>query len=353
LLVVSVRTCPAVAEEDLVGRALKMTPTALFDCEEVPFPELATWCRMDVGRQAATAGDLVGVLEACRSIVEPLWKDECHYVAAEVLGEAGDIAGAFSLCTDSGVFVDLCTNNVSWAKRAPLDVRALGTVRAETLVDDFVRTALRNLQAVPPKTKEIAATNLRVSAWFDIYYGSGEADPVHLENLSSDDAVPARTAFAAEVIRLLGTGIGGADPVRTVLGVWRGDAAVPRGTPLAREHWSVRVANLDFDPFGTHLQTPVFLSSARFVADDATEDLGIAALEAAFLQQPTPAAAFAPWLEDERERVRWTAAKLFALSGGSVRELRPSPRLDRRAETIIAAADERLVICWGAPSGCR
>lgn len=52
------------------------------------------------------------------------------------------------------------------------------------------------------------------------------------------------------------------------------------------------------------------------VGESANEDIVIASLEALFFRETTTAESFRPFLTDKRNRVRWTAGKLFALAAG-------------------------------------
>ena len=52
------------------------------------------------------------------------------------------------------------------------------------------------------------------------------------------------------------------------------------------------------------------------MGESVTEDLDIAILEAMFFNQNIPVTALTAWLEDDRDRVRWTAARLYAQLSG-------------------------------------
>ena len=56
--------------------------------------------------------------------------------------------------------------------------------------------------------------------------------------------------------------------------------------------------------------TPLFGGGVRLIGETPEEDLVIAALEALFWLPHTSAESFLPWINDHRERVRWTAARL-------------------------------------------
>ena len=131
---------------------------------------------------------------------------------------------------------------------------------------------------------------------------------------SEADAPLARTAFAWEAVRLLGTDRPEAELIADVEAVWNGTKPPPTGNKAGPECWDGW-----FPPqWKTTLMAgvnavEVMDGGLRLTGDTPEDDLLIATLEAIWtLKQGGDPAALTPWFTDAREKVRWTVARLAA-----------------------------------------
>lgn len=248
--------------------------------------------------ERAGDGDTAGALAACAAIVPALWRDECHFQAAERLGLAGAVAGAVQACAAAGRFTDFCGLHLAWwARPFPLSVRP-GDPAAPAAVD----AELARMAALAPDGPTAAL--LAASVWFDLYYGSGDADPAAAQ---AADSPLARTAWAHEAVRLGGD-----------RGAW---SAPIEGTPLAPRCWRGLVVDPVPDPPGL-AQVPLVHGGTRLVGQTPEEDREIALIEARFFhsgQRPALVEldALRALLLDPRPALRGTAARVLARSRGA------------------------------------
>ena len=76
---------------NVAQEALAVDPAQLSDCEAIEFAELRTTCQVSSAAHAAAMGDDQGAWDACMTIEEGLWREECHFRAGEELGRAGRV----------------------------------------------------------------------------------------------------------------------------------------------------------------------------------------------------------------------------------------------------------------------
>lgn len=304
---------------------LALDATARGDCAEVSFEELAVVCWTEEAVQAARQGEEAAAGAACQELSQPLWREECHFRAAEELGLAGHLGASARACAQAGRFAEFCLIHLAWwARPFPVEARP-GSDAAWPAVQE----QLARVQGL----SEAHAAMLRAGVWFDLYYGSGSADPSEARRADSPEA---RTAWAHEAVRL-GAG----------REAWQQGAT---GEPLSQACWRGRVADPVPAP-SLGPTTPLVHGGERLVGRDLDEDLDIALLEARFFHGQVDPAALSAALLDPRDRVRWTAARLLA----RLRDPAAIQLLDSGDAGLVAAvqAGQRgEVITWAASEDC-
>ncbi|MDP2309189.1 MAG: HEAT repeat domain-containing protein [Pseudomonadota bacterium] len=265
-------------------------------CAREPFEQLRIACLVESAARAGREGNADLAEAACAALsttaasAESLgtWQDECHFRAGEELGRAGKVVAALAHCGRAGRFATFCTTHTGWGippGDAPL------------------ATWLSGVTALPEALRAEATDILRARWWFNLYFGTGAADPAPARAASPDEAPHARGAWALEAIRLTDGDLPAA------LAAWA-SGIVLTGPPLDR-----RLGRYDA-PFKIPGEDALpriwtFGGSRRFVGATPEEDLDIALLEGLYFHERAGAEAFAPFLRDPRPAVRYTALRCF------------------------------------------
>lgn len=300
--------------EDPVRQALE-AGADLESCAAVAFPELAIPCRVTVAARAGGQGDVELARRACEEVPEGLWREECHFRAGEELGRAGHTDPALRFCAVAGDFARNCVTHAAWGLPADPALREAHPAAVRAAMQEFGVTVDQALAGAEPGVAQEARDTLLARAWFNLYVGSGQADPAPARLAEGEHGPHARTAFAAEAVRLLATS-SAEDLERRVLAVWAGDAPVPRGEPLPPERRVGRYVSPVVPTLARGLpHAATYGGGFRLVGESPEQDLRIAALEALFFREATPAESFAARVEDPEARVALTAWKLWALTG--------------------------------------
>jgi len=333
-------------EQNVARDALNVSPAELADCERIPFPEARIPCRVSAAAHAAAMGDDEGAWSACMSIEEGLWRDECHFRAGEELGGAGRIVLAMKHCVRAGRYARNCLTHASW-KMPP--VETLDSV-SDNVIESMV-TLEKKVKAVLAEGRQglrgEGLDSLLSSAWFNLYYGRGVADPSVAKSAPEQHAAYARTAFALEAVRLLAPWKEPApsDVVDQVLAVWRGKSARIRGEKIRERRLGRFVTPIVPEDVRDVSHVATFGGGFRLVGASEEEDVVIATLEALFFRETTTVESFLPYVKDKRDRVRWTAGKLVALSAGQEND---------QVKAILEGTDEVLrTYVWQALSKNR
>ncbi len=314
---------------------------ALAACDRIVYAELAVPCRVQAAA-AAGQGDEALAERACAGIPEGPWVGECHFRIGEERARAADLEGAVRHCGRAGQFARSCFTHAASLLAPPAEAPSDPARAVERIVADLAR-----VDALLATTRGVdraeARDGMAARLWFNAFYGTGRADPA-APRLAPPALAPfAATAFALEAVRLRFPEPGPLpdDAVERLRAVWDGAAPVPEGAPLAPERRVGRYGS----PFpvpgeSSEARIPVFGGGMRLEGTTPEEDLDIAILEALFFRTGTPSDAFVRWLDDPRERVRWTAIRLF-------RRADPD-RIDPRQvlERLTASADP--VLRWHA-----
>lgn len=301
-------------EPDPVQQALE-AGADLASCEAVQFAELAIPCRVTVAARAGGLGDVALAEAACAGVPEGLWREECHFRAGEELGRAGFTDRSLRFCARAGDFARNCITHAAWGLPADPALLSLPPEAVWSAMREFGSTVDTALQGAEAGVAAEGRDTLLARAWFNLYLGSGQADPAPARLAEGEHGPHARTAFALEAVRLLAAA-GEADLIAGTLAAWRGEAPVPRGEALPPNRRVGRYVSPVVPTLARGLpHAATYGGGFRLVGEDAERDLQIAALEALFFREATPASAFVPWLAHPEERVRVTAWKLWALSG--------------------------------------
>jgi hypothetical protein len=330
----------SVAQQALVENA-----SELADCDMALFTEMATTCRVLRAIESAASGDVDAAGLACGAVRDALWRDECHFRVAEELGRVGRIQVALRHCAKAGDFASDCVSQTAWRyPRWEARVRVYidgGEAEDEGLIgprseeaprllatfEEEVRLATSGLDEALQKE---AMDQLISAVWFNVYFGSGVADPALARSATGAHAAPARTAFALEAVRLVaGKGGQAADQVAAqVRRIWEGEEPPVEGSPILRGSRSVRYS-VPAQARGTgHLdRTGTWGGGKRLLGATADDDLDVAILHAIFCLEKVPPEALVGFLEDSRDRVRWTAAQLYAQLTGQ-----DNPRIQEMLE---------------------
>jgi len=334
--------------------AAEQPPTAVeanASCAALNIEEDRTLCFLEAALHAGEHATASSASSLCQSIESDLWRDECHFQVAEVLGLGGDLAAGLASCGRARRFETPCIIHWAWWARPfqlaadPSDPdawRAIATVERE------LEPALAQLQ---PRLMSQAQGQLRASLWFELIYGSGDANPTAARAAPDEHSASARTAFAAEAVRLLGAQVETVMLPRAVEQAWHGQRQIPQGAPIRPECWSGRI----LDPVPADLLrdgpvTPTVHGGLRRSSSDEDGDLAIATTEAIFFHQlPGATAALEAALAGDSPSLRWTAARLLPF----VAPENPGPTQPPEVRAVFEAA--RALIGagvdthWGEP----
>jgi hypothetical protein len=303
--------------ENVAKAALAVEPGKLSDCEAIEFAELRTTCQVSAAAHAAAMGDDQGAWDACMSVDEGLWRFECHFRAGEELGRSGRVERALAHCVRAGQFSRNCVTHAGWGMPPIRTEDPLSENALSALLDLEKRVKVILAEARPGVAGEGVDVILS-RGWFNLYYGTGVSDPKVAKEAPGEHAAHARTAFALEAVRLIAPWDKAApkDTVQQVQALWNGRKKPIVGKPLGERRLGRYVTPIVPEDVRDLRHVATFGGGFRMVGESANEDIVIASLEALFFRETTTAESFRPFLTDKRNRVRWTAGKLFALAAG-------------------------------------
>ncbi|MEL6345508.1 MAG: hypothetical protein AAFV53_20535 [Myxococcota bacterium] len=315
--------------EDPLARAIAPWPRApdaiLARCDEEPFEELAVTCRVTAAAAYGMRGDADAAQSVCEQIPAGTWRAECHFRAGEELGATGKTIAGLRQCAQAGRFGRNCLTHTAW--RLPPDPALSPDLPAARIVAGWSELELQAasaLRGAEPGVEREGLDVLLARYGYNLYVGRGSAAPAAArldasglqtagDGIDWELAGSMRTAFAVEAARLLAAR-GIAPTVEGIVAIWKGEQPPPRAK--AEDHFPLgRFMSPILSPYEAgqpHL--PLFGGGLRLAAKDPEEDVTIAALEALYWVPQTDARVFLPWLNDPRERVRRTAAKLLRVS---------------------------------------
>jgi hypothetical protein len=303
---------------DLWGPTPDDPAEQLVGCEAEAFDELKIPCRVEVAAKAASMGKIDLAEDACSRMDRPIWADECHFRAGEEFGHAGDVEHAMAHCRRAGKYKGFCLTHLGWRKPPDQALdhdpeRALAAWAQEKAAAD------RGLGPDRGSFTDDAYAVLAARFWFNLYYGTGDADPRPARAAPPELGPAARQGFALEAVRIL-VGSGDVPPtiVADVERAWASGDDFPRGTPIPVEERNGRYR----PPMGLQAARekatlPLYGGGRRWVDPDPAADLRVAILWALYFQPRTPADVFVPYLEDPNETVRWTAGELVRTTPSS------------------------------------
>ena len=309
-------------EERAVERAMAPptpgAPGALQACGALAFEEMRVLCRIEVAAQAGARGEPELAEQACAQVPEGTWAHECHFRAGEELGRSGHAARALEHCARADRFARFCVTHAGWA------LPPGPSLDAQQPIEDLIPALDARLAAIATAAAELepdlqpeALDTFRMRLWFNAYYGTGQAHPGAARAASPGQQAQARSAYLLEAARLAwqpgGVPLQGA--AEQLVARWEQHGPALEGPALAQEARHGRYGVPLPVPCERSLQpVPLYGGGRRILGADADEDLHIAALEALFFRSDTTAEHFLPWVEDPRDRVRWTATRLLRSS---------------------------------------
>ena len=304
--------CSSPAAEDPAADALRpwpTDPTALLErCAEEPFAELAITCRVQAAAKLGGMGDSQAAHRVCAEVPAGTWREECHFRAGEELGHAGHAVAGLEHCAQAGWFGRNCLTHTGW--RLPRDVElhpGLPPAQITAAHDELDARVVAALAGAGDGIDGEGRDIIRARFGFNVYVGSGRCEPGPAR-LPDPLGPVLRTGFAVEAARLLGPEAS----VAAILAIFDGSRPPPTGAPLTEADRLGRYS-LPLVAPGEHgtPHVPVFGGGLRPVGASPDEDATIAALEAMFWLESTPAEVFLPWVDDPRPRVRRSAARLL------------------------------------------
>jgi len=346
------------ASEEVAQEALKQSFSGLEECDLALFSELSTACRLTIAIESAASGDDDAARLACRAIRHEIWQDECHLRVAQELGRVGRVELAIRHCTKSGDFQEICVTQISWlhprwdarvtthfSEESEDKPGVLGptTPGAAEAIESFTQEVKNAISTLSGDAMNRALEQVIASAWFNVYYGSGSADPGLARSAKGDHVGPAHTAFALEAVRILSSE-GTLSPsmmVEEIHRIWDGTARPPEGNPIDSGALKGRYSPpVTPDGTGYMKRSATWRGGRRLQGESVAEDIDIAILEAMFFNQNIPVNALTSWLEDDRDRVRWTAARLYAQLSG---------KDDSKVQELLESSDSVLTnMVWKA-----
>lgn len=283
---------------------------SLAACQDMALVSAQTTCWVTAAAHAAGEGDVDSAEAACANL-DGRWADECHFRAGEELGRAGFTDPALRQCAQAGDFSRNCVTHAAWGLPRT-DLSPAQPARVGPAMDEFAAVVTGALTTAPDGVQGEALDTLLSRSWFNLYVGSGVADPTAARAADADWAAHARTAWAIEASRLVPLGD---DPLADVVAIWNG-AEPPVGERLERVEPGRYTQPLLPSGMESHPHTQTYGGGIRLVLDDPDQDLRVAVLEGLFWRHDVPASAFEPYLADPQDAVRWTAWKLYGLTGG-------------------------------------
>lgn len=274
-------------------------------------------CQTDAARAHASAGDSAAAAAACNAVLNPTWRAECYFQAAESGVSRGGAEGgaAVGLCLGASSFVGRCLTHV---------VRALGTAAPRAGAVDAagwtrliasVDAATASLAPVDPSLAE----SFRGQAWtYALRFSYAQDLTLTLAPLDLLPAEAAPHVRGAAAWRVWGLESGQSRD----LAAWEARLAELMAnrapTPRPTRAPDVRTANRWKDLWRTTYQgedalpRTFFLGAVyRATSADEAEDMLICLLEAAARGQPPGRELLNAALHAPRPLVRWTAARLL------------------------------------------
>lgn len=282
-------------------------PATLEGCATLTLESLQTTCYVQTAADAGHVGDDATARAACSQTPEGTWRDECHFRAGEELGRGGFTDLALRHCAEAGRFARNCVTHAAWG--LPPDPALTSEGEAQAAMAEFAQVVATALEGAPQGVGPEALDTLMSRAWFNLYVGSGVADPGPTRGLEDWQAAQARTAWAIEAARITDLGPDELVEAWDTGTVLRGEPLADRKNVVGRYASPILPAEVE-----RHPHTGTFGGGARLRVADAGVDIRIAVLEGLFFDEETSPQVFRAALDSELPEVRWTAAKLTALT---------------------------------------
>ena len=292
--------------------------SSLDECAGVEVGQLQTLCYVEVAAAAASHQDDATAQAACAAIDEGVWREECHFRAGEELAKAGLTDLALRHCVVAGQFAPFCLTHSFWGLSMGRELSSGDPEAVISAMDEFLVTVDAALVDADPMLRAEARDGLLSRAWFNVYVGTGLADPKAAKAAPADQAPYARTAWAMEAARLMDPPEVPGMAVPALMLAYAGDEVLTglEQAPEARVGQHAR----PLFPSEHHGVAAIFIfgGGRRLVDPDPMNDLLIACIEGLFYAE-RDLASWSIYLRDESFAVRQTAVKNTVLAGGEVR----------------------------------
>ncbi len=324
---------PAANEASLAEMAMAQGDD-LAACGAIAFTEAADICRLDLGVRLARDRVPDGASEACQAITHELWKEECFFRTAEVIGRRVNLEIALQNCAKSGRYASYCFIHSAWWSRHFPELPSTSDATLAQAIAQYMDPIETLSTTETGRYFADGVRMVRAATWFGAYYGSGLADPTAAKHAVEKDQPAARTAFAWEAIRLINEQEGWKDLPAKVEAVWSGERPPPTGSSMPSHCWRGRVADVTHVPDLKQTgRTYTIHGGLRLVGDNPADDLRIAILEAMLFIPEMPPDAWSAGLNHSALTVRATAARLGSMSSGQDGQWRE--QLSTLSEPII------------------
>ena len=248
-----------------------------------------------------------------------IWKQECHFRVGEELAAKGELPMGIQHCILSDQFAQNCITHAMWRTSIATDLNSnMATKDIQNAFVELKGNIEAKLRDASPSLRHQTIDNLMPQFAHSMFVGSAIANP-KLAHLSGDEGVWYRTAFAIEAARILWQKSDFS--IAQIIENWKTQTTIT-GLPSPEQAFKGRYRPTRISPMEEAKKRTIgFAGGSRLVGDTPEEDIVIAALEGAFWVEDTPPDVFLPWLDDSRENVHLTAAKLLSQIAENERKL--------------------------------
>ena len=280
--------------------------------------DLAPICWVQAAAVLANHNQPQKAAAICQDL-ESTWKHECHFRVGEELSARGDLPLGIAHCVKAEQFARNCITHAMWRTSIAKNLNSnMAVNKIQMAFIELQGNVERQLQKASPSLQHQALDNLMPQFAHSMFVGSGIANPA-LAHLPDEEGVWYRTAFAIEAARIL---FSGKNPsIESIIEHWQQQRTLT-GSPSQSEAFKGRYRPTRISPWEESKRRAIgFAGGSRLIGATPQEDIVIAALEGAFWVESTPFEVFLPWLDDSRENVQLTAAKLLSQLAENDRKL--------------------------------
>ena len=296
-------------------------------CEKEEIKELQIACRIQAAANFGAINEEHMGVDICKKIEPKVWNEECHFRLGEELAYSGNLMAGYFHCSMSNHYAENCFAHIKsrreeilaikWSEKDKHSIEGLQEIHLK-----LIEETKDNIFNVSKKLKTSLLADLTSQFGISVYLGRGSLDisPTDTRGLLGASL---RTGYAMEAARLLH--LSGKASVENIIEAWneptRIDTVATKTITLHGRHHSGLIS-----PYEKNLdKINLYGGGTRLISDNPQEDITIAALEAIYWLEETPGESFIPWIGNQSDLIRLTAAKLLRLS--MTPELSKSPQL--------------------------